>query len=124
MIQKRLKFEADLVPPILSGEKTTTWRINDDKNLRAGDVLSLVRRDTRRRFATARIASVSIRTFSTLRLEDLKGHEEFEDKTAMLRTYSGYYGMDVTADTKVKIVKFRLLNPRLPSTLKPPTGPR
>jgi len=111
MIQKRLKFEANLVPLVLSGAKTTTWRIDDDKDLQAGDTLEFVHRDTRAKFATAEIVSVSVRTFGTLRPEDLEGHEKFEDTAEMLRTYSGYYGVEVTRDTEVKTVRFRLLNP-------------
>jgi hypothetical protein len=29
---KRLKFSENLISKILSGEKTSTWRINDEKN--------------------------------------------------------------------------------------------
>jgi hypothetical protein len=32
---KTLKFYDNLIPLILSGEKTSTWRIFDDKNLSA-----------------------------------------------------------------------------------------
>jgi len=34
---KSLKFSAELVPLILSGEKTMTWRFWDDKDLDSGD---------------------------------------------------------------------------------------
>jgi len=30
---KKLKFEPNLVPKILSGEKTSIWRLFDDKDL-------------------------------------------------------------------------------------------
>ncbi len=38
---KRLRFSEPLPELILSGRKTVTWRINDEKNIQQGDVLSL-----------------------------------------------------------------------------------
>ncbi len=34
---KSLKFRSHLVPLILSGQKYVTWRLLDDKDIKAGD---------------------------------------------------------------------------------------
>ena len=39
---KTLKFEPELAEKILSGEKTTTWRLWDDKALKAGDSVEFI----------------------------------------------------------------------------------
>ncbi len=112
---KRLKFAGDLAALVLSGHKTVTWRIDDDKDIRAGDVLSLVRSDTGETFASADVVSVSTRTFGTLTPQDRLGHETFPNDAEMLSTYGRYYGRTVTPDTPVKIVAFRLRpNPPTP----------
>ena len=38
---KRLRFSEPLPELILSGKKTVTWRIDDEKNIRQDDILSL-----------------------------------------------------------------------------------
>ena len=43
---KTLKFASHLVQKILSGEKTSTWRLFDDKDLQVGDGLIFVNKDT------------------------------------------------------------------------------
>jgi hypothetical protein len=39
---KTLKFRDYLVPLILSGSKTATWRLFDDKDLAKGDAIQLL----------------------------------------------------------------------------------
>jgi hypothetical protein len=50
---KTLKFAANLVPLILSGEKTSTWRLFDDKDLQVGDELEFINKNTNTTFASA-----------------------------------------------------------------------
>jgi hypothetical protein len=39
---KTLKFDHNLAQLILKGEKTTTWRLYDDKDLSVDDVIKVV----------------------------------------------------------------------------------
>ncbi len=104
---KRLKFSENLVPLVVSKEKDTTWRINDDKFLTVGDSLSLCDKDGEE-FGKAEILWVKDTFFKNLTTEDFEGHEKFSSEEEMLSTYSKYYSMDVTKETKVKVIKFKL----------------
>ena len=50
---KVIKFKNSLVSSVLSGEKDSTWRLFDDKDLKEGDELSLVNKDTMEEFGKA-----------------------------------------------------------------------
>ena len=108
LFMKQIKFSEPLPKLVLGGQKNTTWRINDDKQLTAGDQLSLCHIDGQE-FAKAEIIWVKETTFQNLTKEDKKGHEKFSSNEEMYQTYSGYYNMKVGPKTKVKIIKFRLL---------------
>ena len=43
---KTLKFTPELCGQILTGTKTSTWRLFDDKNLTVGDELTFVNKQT------------------------------------------------------------------------------
>ncbi len=108
--EKQLKFWEPLPSKILNGEKDTTWRVDDDRNLRAGDHLSLVTKagDT---FATAEIVWTKRTTFSELDAEDTDGHESFESDEDMYEQYNAYYPeTNIGPDTPLKVVKFSLLD--------------
>ena len=55
---KTLKFREILARQILSGEKNSTWRFFDEKNLSKGDEVSLLVWENKKEFAKARIFSV------------------------------------------------------------------
>lgn len=104
-----LKFDAALVPLILSGEKTSTWRMFDDKNLSIGDDLTLIDRSTGTGFAQARIVRVSEKPIGEITEEDMAGHERYAGQEEMLETFRRMYGEAVTLKTPVKMVDFVLL---------------
>lgn len=106
---KTLKFADPLVPLVLSGQKTITWRLNDQKDLTVNDTLSCLRLDGSE-FAQAKILWVKTTTFKNLTLEDQEGHEKFSSNQEMLDTYSKYYNQPVNTDTVLKVVKFELIN--------------
>ena len=108
MTIKRLKFLEPLPELVLRGLKDVTWRVNDDKNIAVGDVLSLCRCDGKE-FAKADVVRVKETTFGRLSEEDKKGHEEFSCDAEMYETYSNYYGLRVTPETGVKVIKFKLV---------------
>lgn len=109
MEDKKLKFAANLVPLVLSGEKTVTWRMFDDKDLKVGDNLALIDFKTKTEFGQAKIISVREKRFGDIQESDFDGHEEYQDKKEMLETYRSYYGNRVHNDTLVKIIKFELI---------------
>lgn len=107
-VNKRLKFSSELVPLVLSGEKDTTWRLWDDKNLSGGDTVDFIDIETKRCFATAKLTKVNARLMGGLTKEDRVGHEPFDSDKQMYDTYSRYYGRSVGPDTPVKIIRFEL----------------
>ncbi|MDE1871626.1 MAG: ASCH domain-containing protein [Candidatus Micrarchaeota archaeon] len=104
---KTLHFYGSLPELILSGTKTSTWRVNDEKDIAPGDGLSLCRNDGTE-FAKAEVTSVKETTFKELTDEDKEGHEEFGSEEEMYKTYSEYYKFEVVPETKLKIIRFRL----------------
>jgi hypothetical protein len=108
MMIKKLRFAPHLVPLVIAGSKTITWRINDDKALDVNDELSLCHTNNEE-FAKAKILWVKNTTFEHLTPEDKGEHEKFYSNEEMYKTYSGYYNMKVDAKTVVKIIKFKLL---------------
>lgn len=109
-MRKQLKFRENLSKLILNGEKTTTWRLFDDKDLKQEDELSLLVWETKEEFAKAKIVEVREVAFKDLTDEDWDGHEKFENSEEMYKTYSSYYNTEVNQNTLVKIIKFELEN--------------
>ena len=105
---KTLKFTSDLVPKILSGEKTSTWRLFDDKNLSVNDELVFIEKETGNEFAKAIITLVQERKFQDLTDEDWQGHERFENEQQMYEAYKKYYNLEVTPTSVLKVVHFSL----------------
>lgn len=108
-IMKTLKFAHPLPELILEWEKTTTWRINDDKDFQVWDEVIFYSRETWLEFAQAKIVDVKITTFWKLDENDYNWHEKFESEKEMYATYSKYYNLEVAPETEVKIIKFVLI---------------
>jgi hypothetical protein len=106
---KTLKFSKNLIPSILSGEKTTTWRCFDDKDLKEGDEVLFLEHETKKPFAKVKLVEIKEKTFKELNEEDREGHEKFKNDEEMLKTYSEYYKTEITPDTPLKIIKFKIL---------------
>jgi len=103
---KTLKFAPHLVEKILKGEKTTTWRLFDDKDLQKGDELTFINKVTGEEFGTAVVISLYSKTLGTLEDLDWEGHERFGSEEEMYSTYRKYYGDDASPDSEVKILTF------------------
>ena len=106
---KSLKFRPYLVQLILDRVKNTTWRLFDDKDIKEGDELLLFNWETLEEFAKAKVVSVKEKRFNELTEEDWQGHEKFESKNEMFMEYSKYYKQRIDENTKLKIIKFRLV---------------
>ena len=106
---KEVKFRKKLAEQIIRGEKNITWRLFDDKNLSKGDIVKLIIWETRGKFGEAKLTSVKEKTFKELTKEDKKDHEKFSSDKEMYATYSKYYQKEITPNTKLKVIKFKLL---------------
>jgi hypothetical protein len=104
---KQLKFATPLISLILSGEKTSTWRLFDDKDLRPGDMFEILEQGTLRSFGLAEITSVTEKPLGELNEEDKKGHEKFANDEEMYATYKNYYQQEVTPQTMIKLIFFK-----------------
>ncbi len=103
---KTLKFTPDLAEKILLGEKTSTWRLFDDKNLQAGDELIFINKETSGEFGTAMIKSIKIKTLGSLTDIDWVGHERYGSDEEMYTDFRKYYGDKVDENSEVKILTF------------------
>ena len=107
---KSLKFRNYLVPLVLSGEKDSTWRLFDDKNLSIGDQIELKEFGNDEAFAHAKITKIIEKAFKDLSDADKTGHEKFIDDNEMYQRYSEYYKTTVGPENIVKILWFELIN--------------
>jgi len=105
---KTLKFRHYLTESILTKKKYSTWRLFDDKNIKKGDIISLVNWETGKEFGKASVTLVKETKFADLSEEDYKGHEKFNSKSEMFKEYSTYYNQPVDDNTKLKIIQFKL----------------
>lgn len=105
---KRLKFSDPLTALILSGKKSVTWRVEDEKKIAEGDELALCKKDGRE-FGKAVVVKIKETTFGKLDAKDRNGHEQFSSEKEMYETYSRYYGKDVGPETGVEVIRFKLI---------------
>ncbi len=101
-----LKFADPLVGLVAVAKKRTTWRLNNEKDIRVDDRLDLLLAANRRCFGIATVVRVAERTFGTLTEEDCLHHELFDSTDKMLQTYEGYYGQPVGLDTPLIVIDF------------------
>ncbi len=100
---KVLKFTNDLSQKIVSGEKRSTWRLFDDKDLKIGDDLILVNSETGEQFGFAKITSLIEKTIGELTNEDM--HGKYSSKDEMYASLGKYYE-NIDDDTTVKLIGF------------------
>jgi hypothetical protein len=103
---KTIKFSKELVPLVISGEKTSTWRLFDDKDLGVGDDLEFINKETGEVFGHASILNIYEKKLGEMAEEDFDGHEKFENNEEMIEAYKKYYGERVDENTIVKIIRF------------------
>lgn len=109
---KTLKLEHSLAKYVLDGSKTSTWRINDDKDISVDDDIELVdkvdpsRPDSWRVIGRARVNEVVVKRLGDVVDSDFDGHESFESREEMFNTYRRYYGEGVNEQTLVKMIHF------------------
>jgi len=106
---KTLKFRKQLAELIKKGEKSTTWRLFDDKNLSVDDEVDFVVSETGEEFARVKIILVKETSLGELTEGDWAGHERYESEEIMYKIFEEYYHCSVDANSSVKIIKFELL---------------
>lgn len=113
---KALKLDHEIAKLVISGQKRSTWRLFDDKDLSVNDEIKLIdkvdpsRPETWKVIGTARINTVIQKRLGDIEPADYADHEHYESKEHMLKTFQKYYGSDVNLDTVVKIVRFDFSN--------------
>ncbi len=105
---KTLKFTQDLAQQILAGEKTSTWRLFDDKDLQEDDEIVFLSKETNEKIGTAIVTSLHKKTLGSLAEADWIGHERFSSEEEMYQTFRKYYGDQIKPDTEVKILTFTI----------------
>lgn len=109
IMNKTLKFDTHLIPLILKGEKKSTWRIFDDKDLKNNDIVDFLDTSTKEKFATVRLTKVIEKPFSELNEEDWSGHEKYNSDKEMYEHYTKAYSTNIGPETKVKIIWFEII---------------
>jgi ribonuclease HI len=121
---KTLKFDHELAKQILTGEKTSTWRLYDDKDLSVNDDIKIVDKvnpddsKTWQVIGQGKVTEIIEKKLDDVTDEDMEGHQAYSSKEEMLNHYKDYYGERVTFDTPVKIVFFKFT----PVVGETPTG--
>lgn len=108
LMLKTLKFVEPLPELILAGTKTSTWRINDEKNIVIDDELSFCN-TAGKEFARAKVVEVLFARLGNLTVKEKEGHESYASEQEMYHTFSQFYKLPVGPETEVKIIKFKLL---------------
>jgi len=106
---KTLKLFDHLAPLVLSGEKTTTWRMFDDKDLQVGDDIRFIKTNSGEEFAFARITAVTEKKLGEIGEADYAGHERYGSPEELLASFRKAYGDQVTMDTPVKMIEFKVI---------------
>lgn len=122
---KTLKLDHGLAELVRQGVKTTTWRLNDDKDLSVDDQVEFIDKvDAKSRaswevFGLATIDSVVNKRLGDLDATDREGHKEYESEAEMYKTLRKYYGKDVGSETPVKIIRFHFKPYKSPRRFQP-----
>lgn len=103
---KTLKFKDYLIPQILDGSKTTTWRLFDDKDLQIGDQLSLLNADTRVEFARAEITHIIEQPLHDI--DPIAYGKTYKNLREMIEHYREFYGDRVNENSVMKMVTFQI----------------
>lgn len=106
--KKSLKFATEFVDLVLEGKKNTTWRLFDDKNLKKGDKIDLINKHDGKIFGKAVIEEVHEKKLAELTTQDKEGQADFGTLPMICAHMSKLYNRDVTANTLVKVIKFKL----------------
>lgn len=109
---KSLKLDHDAAVRVAAGKQTSTWRINDDKDLHVNDVVQLIDKvdsndpATWVPITTVVITSILEKQLGSVLQSDLTEGEKLPAQKDLLAQFRTYYGQQVTLQTPVKIIRF------------------
>jgi len=109
---KTLKFDHESAQLIIKGQKNSTWRLFDDKDLSVDDNIKIIDKvkedqpNTWKVIGTGRVREVVEKKLGDITEQDMAGHEHYSSQDEMLKHYKSYYGERVSLDDVVKIVVF------------------
>ncbi len=109
---KTLKLDHELAQHVISGEKTNTWRLKDDKNISVNDDVELIDKvdpekpETWLKIGVAKIDKVTEKRLGEINPTDNENHEVYGSVGVMLQVFRGYYGEDVDENTPIKMIQF------------------
>jgi len=106
---KHLKFSNDQINGIISGEFNKTWRLFDDKDLYVGDIVNFINSDTNESFGQSEITKVTIKRLGDISDDDKNGHKPYASFGDIVKDFNKYYSKEVSADTIVKVVEYKLI---------------
>lgn len=111
---KTLKLDHSLAEMVRRGEKTSTWRLYDDKDIRVNDHIELIDKvdpknpDTWSKIGEATVDLIIEKRISDVTQTDYAGHGNFRSGEQLLREFQVYYGSQVTPQTPIKMIHFSL----------------
>lgn len=101
-------FAKNLVPLVKSGEKTLTYRLGIKyADLQVGDKIKAKDSSTGKPFAEIEIIDKQLTTFSELPINK-PGHEQYQSREEMRKTFQKYYEQEVADDKPIVIIEFKL----------------
>lgn len=109
---KSMKLDHHLAQQVVTGEKTSTWRVNDDKDLHVNDRVELIDKLDPANPATwtsigiATIVTILEKQLGAVSQDDMDGNDKYTSTEQILTEFRGYYGPQVSAETPVKIIRF------------------
>jgi ribonuclease HI len=109
---KYVKVSHKVSKLIMDGEKSSTWRINDEKNISVDDAIGIIDKvdpkdpSSWQIIGTGHVNSVIQKRLSDVHSDDLGPGETFDSRQEMMKTFRKYYGPDISERTTLKIINF------------------
>lgn len=116
-MKKTLKINHQAAELIRLGKKTSTWRMNDDKDLRVNDHISFIDKvipdveSSWVEFGDTVITSILEKRFGDLTAINFEGSENYSTNDEMIKAFQRYYGEKIDYNAPVKIIHFDPLVP-------------
>lgn len=101
-------FAPDLVPLIISGQKTLTYRLGTKYDfLKIGDIVDLADSSTGLIFASANIRQKTSTKFKYLAVDN-EGYEKYSSKDEQRRILEGYYNCTIQENDEFLVIGFEV----------------
>ncbi len=102
-------FDSNLIPLILSGRKTLTYRLGTKHaSLKVGDTVNIYDSATNEVCALVEITEKAVIPFGDLPV-DRKGHEAYPSKEAQHQIFKQYYGKDIEENEPMLVLGFKIV---------------